>query len=211
MARKISLREFQQNVAQRIRDLGSQKSVVSKLGFQIGAENWLVNLADVSEVIPVPTTVGVPLTLPWFRGVANVRGKLYSVADFAAFQGGAAITPGAERRVILIADRLLEGSGLMVSRMLGLRSPDQFSTEPTVPGSTGTAQPWVKARYRDHAGVIWQELDVAALVGELSFLEVGTPIGDMSGATAVALPNPVGRSNASPPANHNSNGEGTWH
>ena len=193
MARKISLREFQQNVAQRIRDLGSQKSVVSKLGFQIGAENWLVNLADVSEVIPVPTTVGVPLTLPWFRGVANVRGKLYSVADFAAFQGGAAISPGAERRVILIADRLLEGSGLMVSRMLGLRSPDQFSTEPTASGSTGATRPWVKAKYRDHAGVIWQELDVAALVGELGFLEVGTPISDLSGATAVASPSPAAR------------------
>ncbi len=193
MARKISLREFQQNVAQRIRDLGSQKSVVSKLGFQIGAENWLVNLADVSEVIPVPTTVGVPLTLPWFRGVANVRGKLYSVADFAAFQGGAAISPGAERRVILIADRLLEGSGLMVSRMLGLRSPDQFSAVPTASGSTGTMPPWVKAKYRDHAGVIWQELDVAALVGELGFLEVGTPISDLSGATAVASPSPAAR------------------
>ena len=193
MARKISLREFQQNVAQRIRDLGSQKSVASKLGFQIGAENWLVTLADVSEVIPVPNTVVVPLTLPWFRGVANVRGKLYSVVDFAAFQGSAAITPGAERRVILIADRLLEGSGLMVSRMLGLRSPDQFSTEPPASGTMGTTRPWIKARFRDHAGVIWQELDVVALVGELGFLEVGTPIGDMSGATAVASPSPAER------------------
>lgn len=66
MARKTSLREFQQNVAQRIRDLASQKTAASKLGFQVGTENWLVTLSDVSEVIPVPNTVPVPMTCPWF-------------------------------------------------------------------------------------------------------------------------------------------------
>ena len=179
MARKTSLREFQQNVAQRIRDLASQKTVASKLGFQVGSENWLVTLSDVSEVIPVPRTINVPLTLPWFRGVANIRGKLYSVVDFAAFQGEDLIGPGMERRVVLISDRLIEGSGLMVSRMLGLRNPEQFTVEP----AHGDAQPrpWVKAQYRDPAGALWQELDVAALVANLQFLEVGIGTGVSSG------------------------------
>lgn len=177
MARKTSLREFQQNVAQRIRDLASQKTVASKLGFQVGAENWLVTLTDVSEVIPVPKTIDVPLTLPWFRGVANIRGKLYSVVDFAAFQGETVIGPGMERRVILIADRLLEGSGLMVSRMLGLRNPEQFTAERAQDGVPD--RPWLKANYRDPAGTLWHELDVAALVGNMQFLEVGNRIGEM--------------------------------
>ncbi len=171
MARKTSLREFQQNVAQRIRDLASQKSSASKLGFQVGTEHWLVNLADVSEVIPVPATATVPLTQPWFRGVANIRGKLSSVVDFCSFQGGPAIGPGTERRVILIAERLLEGSGLLVNRMLGLRNPEHFTIE-TVTHSS--ARPWVKATYRDLADAQWLELDVAALVVDLRFLEVGT-------------------------------------
>lgn len=184
MARKTSLREFQQNVAQRIRDLASQKTVASKLGFQVGSENWLVTLSDVSEVIPAPKTIAVPLTLPWFRGVANIRGKLYSVVDFAAFQGDSVIGPGMERRVILIAERLIEGSGLMVSRMLGLRNPEQFTAEPT-PGNAND-RPWVKAKYRDPAGVLWHELDVAALVANMQFLEVGTRGGDATASTAAA-------------------------
>lgn len=182
MARKTSLREFQQNVAQRIRDLASQKTVASKLGFQVGQENWLVTLTDVSEVIPVPNTIAVPMTLPWFRGVANIRGKLYSVVDFAAFQGGSATGPGMERRVILVSDRLIEGSGLLVSRMLGLRNPEQFTAEPAA--DDVTERPWIKAKYRDPAGVFWTELDVAALVGNMQFLEVGNRMGEMAPVAA---------------------------
>ena len=184
MARKISLREFQQNVAQRIRDLASQKTVASKLGFQVGAENWLVALSDVSEVLPVPNTIAVPITLPWFRGVANIRGKLYSVVDFAAFQGKSVIGLGMERRVILISDRLIEGSGLMVGRMLGLRNPEQFTVEPMQ--DSAPDRPWIKAKFRDPAGALWHELDVAALVGNMQFLEVGSRVGEMTPATSAA-------------------------
>ena len=172
MARKTSLREFQQNVAQRLRELASRKTVASKLGFQVGTENWLVTLSDVSEVIPVPATIPVPMTLGWFRGVANIRGKLYSVADFSAFQGDAPIGPGMERRVILISERLIEGSGLMVNRMLGLRNPEHFTTETATDASAD--RPWVKARFRDQAGLLWHELDLPALAGNLRFLEVGS-------------------------------------
>lgn len=169
MARRTSLREFQLSVANRLRDLASRKTVASKLGFQVGANNWFVSLTDVSEVIPVPAIMPVPLTRSWFRGVANVRGKLYSIGDFSAFQGSEAIGPGMERRAILISDKQIEGSGLMVSRMLGLRNPEQFTAEP----EGGNPLPWVKGVYRDSGGVRWHELDVAALVREERFLEVG--------------------------------------
>ncbi|MFY8062879.1 MAG: chemotaxis protein CheW, partial [Usitatibacteraceae bacterium] len=87
MARKSSLREFQRSVAERLRDPSRLRAFASKLGFQVGDESWIVNLADVAEVIPVPAFVPVPQTRPWFCGVANVRGKLFSVVDFAGFQG----------------------------------------------------------------------------------------------------------------------------
>jgi twitching motility protein PilI len=170
MARKTSLREFQRNVAERLRDLTARKTVASKLGFQVGTENWLVSLSDVSEVIPVPHFFPVPQTKPWFRGVSNVRGKLYSTVDFSAFQGAAVIGVGMERRVILVHEKLVEGSGLLVSRMLGLRNPETFTQE----GGVDPARPWIKARYRDPNQVVWFELDLERLSREPAFLEVGT-------------------------------------
>jgi twitching motility protein PilI len=169
MARRTGLREFQMAVAERLRTAASRTALASKLGFQVGGESWFVSLNQVSEVIPVPQSVPVPLTHSWFRGVANVRGNLYSMIDFSAFQGGDAISSGMERRVILINDRLVGGAGLLVSRMLGLRNPEQFN----VAVKPADAPPWVGGAFTDAGGTRWLELDLTALVREQRFLEVG--------------------------------------
>ena len=156
------------NFAQRLRDLSTKQTLSSKLGFQVGTENWFVDLADVSEVIPVPNLVNIPLTQDWFKGISNVRGKLYSIADFSQFQGANATPISVERRVVLIHEKLIEGSGLMVSRMLGLRNPALFSFE-----ANGTeAKSWIKATFLDASGARWHELDVSALTKNAKFLEV---------------------------------------
>jgi twitching motility protein PilI len=169
MARRTGLREFQLSVAERIRTAGSRTSISSKLGFQVGADNWFVALHQVNEVIPVPTVVPVPLTQSWFRGVANIRGNLYSMLDFSAFQGGDPIGAGMERRVILISDRLVGSAGILVSRMLGLRNPEQFNAAQR----PADAPHWVSGVFTDAGGSRWLELDLPALVREPRFLEVG--------------------------------------
>ena len=169
MARRTGLREFQLSVAERLRTASTRAALSSKLGFQVGGDNWFVALHQVSEVIPVPQTVGVPLTRAWFRGVANVRGNLYGIVDFSAFQGAEAITPGMERRVILVSDRIVGGAGLLVSRMLGLRNPEQFAPAQR----PAEAHPWVGSVYTDAGGTRWLELDLPALAREPQFLEVG--------------------------------------
>ena len=169
MARRTGLREFQLSVAERLRTAATRATVSSRLGFQVGPDNWFVALHQVSEVIPVPAMQPVPLTHSWFRGVANVRGNLYGMVDFSAFQGGDPISPGMERRVILVSDRLVGGSGLVVSRMLGLRNPEQFNAAP----KPANAPPWLAAAFSDAGGTRWLELDLPALVRESRFLEVG--------------------------------------
>lgn len=170
MARRTGLREFQLSVAERLRTAATTRTALaSKLGFQVGGENWFVALHQVSEVIPVPSMVPVPLTHSWFRGVANVRGNLYSMVDFAAFQGREPIASGMERRVILVSERLVGGAGLLVSRMLGLRNPEQFNAAV----KPADAPPWVGAVYTDAGATRWLELDLPALVREQRFLEVG--------------------------------------
>lgn len=169
MARRTGLREFQLSVAERLRTAGTRTAVASRLGFQVGADNWFVALHQVSEVVPVPQTLAVPLTHAWFRGVANVRGTLYSIVDFAAFQGAKPTGPGVERRVILVNDRIVGGAGLLVSRMLGLRNPEQFTPAAKPAG----APPWLGGVFSDAAGTRWHELDMPALAREQRFLEVG--------------------------------------
>lgn len=170
MARRTGLREFQLSVAERLRTAATRATLSSKLGFRVGDTNWFAALHQVSEVIPMPTLVAVPLTEPWFRGVANVRGVLYGIVDFSAFQGGEPISAGSERRVILVSDKLVGGAGIVVSRMLGLRNPDHF----TATERPADAPPWLGAVFKDASGASWHELDLARLAREPRFLEVGS-------------------------------------
>lgn len=170
MAKRVSLGEYQARVAERLRSLSEQTAVASKLGFQLAGKNWLIDLTAVSEVLPVPSIVPVPMTQPWFRGAANIRGNLYSVVDFSAFQGGSPILSGLESRLLLINQRLIIGSALLVGRMVGLRNLDllQPMQQPD------NAPPWLRAVYADADGAVWQDLNIDALIKAPWFLDAGT-------------------------------------
>jgi len=58
------------------------------LGVQAGTRNWLLKLDDAGEMLPLPEFSSVPLTKPWYLGLANIRGVLASIVDFGAFMGG---------------------------------------------------------------------------------------------------------------------------
>jgi twitching motility protein PilI len=165
-AARVSLREYQLALSERLQNAGTGARLPSRLGVQVGSAGWLVELQDAGEVIPVPPISPVPLARPWFKGVTNVRGNLYSVTDFSAFLGGALVTLGAEARLLLLNERFHSGAALLVRRSLGLRAIDELT-----PQSTDGSMPWVRAQYTDLEGHIWKELDVAALVQTEAFLE----------------------------------------
>lgn len=168
MAAKVSLRDYQRELAERLESAGSGRAA-SKLGLQVGAEQWLVDLMDAGEVIPVPPITPVPLTRPWFRGVANIRGNLCSVVDFPAFLGGNPVAPGEQARLMLFGARFRTGGALLVDRALGLRGAEQLQYR----AAEGARAPWVKGEYADEQGGHWKELDVAQLVQHPEFLTVG--------------------------------------
>jgi len=168
VATKISLRDYQRDLSARLQNAGAGRAS-SKLGLQVGGERWLVDLTDAGEVIPVPGITPVPLTRPWFRGVASIRGNLFSVVDIGAFLGGAAALPGEQARLVLLNGRFRMGSALLVERSLGLRNPDELQQR----AAARPRAPWLKAEHDDAQGVHWRELDVAQLVQDPEFLSVG--------------------------------------
>ena len=95
MADRISLRQFQEALNQRIAQARSGALDMVRLAVQAGSHNWLIRLPDVGEVVSLPKLMPVPRTRAWFRGVANARGSLYGVVDLDAFLGEAVAEPGA--------------------------------------------------------------------------------------------------------------------
>jgi twitching motility protein PilI len=167
MANPISLRDFQQGLVKRLREAQTEAEPTSRLGMQAGARNWLLKLEDAGEMLSLPEISSVPLTKPWYLGLANIRGVLASVVDFSAFMGGEPTVRTPDSRLLLIADRFDSHSGLLISRMFGLRNVQKLDASGEAPD-----RPWVGAGYRDGEGRVWHELNIGALAAHDDFLHV---------------------------------------
>ncbi len=169
-AAKLDLRLFQQELATRLASKTAAQVESSRLGLACGGEQWLVRLADAGEVIALPAIASVPLTRSWYLGVANIRGNLFSVVDFAGFLGRPATPLTAQTRLVLFGPRAGElNAGLIVSRVLGLRN----LTELAPAADAADAPPWYAQRWMDAEGAAWQEIDLAKLARDPVFLQVG--------------------------------------
>lgn len=169
MARKTSLRDFQEYLAGRLLGAAQGRGASSLLGVRSGDENWLVDLSDGGEIIPAPKLTPVPLTRPWFAGIANIRGSLHAVVDFSVFCGGAPTPQNSNTRLLLVGSKHGSNAALLVTRMLGLRSPEDF----TVAASDAAAPAWGAARYADGQGGIWRKLAVRDLLADNDFMNIG--------------------------------------
>lgn len=167
MAARLSLRDYQLELSGRLQRAETDGRAASKLGLEAGGA-WLVDLTEAGEMIPLPPISAVPLARAWFRGVANIRGNLYSVVDFAAFLGGEATAVTDQARLLLISDRFRAGCALLVGRSLGLRKSGELEPRPR-----GAESKWTRAEYADAEGTRWKELDVPALLRDPEFLDAG--------------------------------------
>ncbi len=164
MSKRFNLREFQQSVLDRLQaQVAGGGKRISTLGVQVGEDFWLVDMSDINEVLPPPPLTLVPLTKPWYCGVANVRGNLYSIVDFGVYTGGAAIPQEGQSRVLLAGQKFAFNAGLLVSRVLGLRNATEWEQ----------SEEDGDIRLKDSSGQVWHKLEMAKLLQQPEFLQIG--------------------------------------
>lgn len=169
MARKTSLRDFQTYLADRLTTAAQGRGASSWLGIEAGNEAWLVDLSDGGEIVQSPQLARVPLTHLWFAGIANIRGNLYAVTDFSVFRGGPPTAQNANSRLLLVGAKHGSNAALLVTRMLGLKNPEDFTPETPDPA----APAWAVQRYADTQGKIWRKLSVRELLADNDFMNIG--------------------------------------
>lgn len=157
-----SLHESQQDASPPPQGEEHADDQVSTLGVQIAGHNWLVDMLDISGVLPPPSPTPVPLVKPWFLGVVNVRGMLYGVTDMAAYQRKGRASGTAANRILLVAERHAFNAALLVDCVLGLRNTRAWKQE-EVQG---------QIQYRDERGNVWPKLGVAELLAQPDFLQI---------------------------------------
>jgi twitching motility protein PilI len=173
MANREALRELQSRLAERLQRARTEAPSASWLALECAGQGLLVPLASAGEIFPVSALLPVPHTRPWFVGVANLRGGLHGVVDFAAFLGlRAPLAPDAVReqaRLLALNPAIGAHCALLVDRLAGLRNPDQMQAEP----DDGVPRPgFAGALWRDGEGHRWQEIDLVALARHEQFLGI---------------------------------------
>lgn len=170
-AAKLDLRTFQQELAARLASKTAAQVESSRLGMSCGGEQWLIRLSDAGEVITMPPIADVPLTKSWFRGLANIRGNLYSVIDFSGYLGRGNAPAASHNRLVLFGPRAGDlNAGIVVPRVTGLRNLAELAPA----AATREAPSWYAQRWIDAGGQAWQEIDLAKLAREPAFLQVGS-------------------------------------
>ena len=169
MSKRGGLREFQAHLATRLAS-ASEQSAAGLLGIQAGTDFWLVDLYDSGEIVPLTPLTTVPLTKQWFAGIANIRGNLYAVSDFSAFQGKDSTPQNTSSRLLLVGTRHGSNAALLVTRMLGLRNVEDLTPAAVDPN----APLWADEAYTDKEGRRWKKLNVRKLLADENFMEIGT-------------------------------------
>ena len=94
------------------------------IGFRVGGRLLVTGIDEINELLAVPTLTPVPGTQPWLLGVANVRGNLVPVIDFARFLFGER-TQHSDRTRLLVVRQGSNNVALMVDEVFGQRTVDQ--------------------------------------------------------------------------------------
>ncbi|MEP6607116.1 MAG: chemotaxis protein CheW [Burkholderiaceae bacterium] len=167
----VKLREFSTQLAQRLKEAPNNPTEPTRLAVRIGAENYLVEMALAGEIVSLPSIAPVPWTRPWYRGLANVRGRLIGVVDLMQLAGGDPLPPEQTSQVLVFGEVLGVNAGILVTRAFGIRNlKDLTLLDEVTPSARGS---WERARYRDNDGLMMTELELRELATSPHFASIG--------------------------------------
>lgn len=90
------------------------------IAFEMMGQYFVVPLGEVAEVIYPPVCIPVPNTQQWFKGLANIRGRLLAVSDLAAFIGSTRFYESDHQKVLCISHHQ-HYIGLVVNQVFGVQ------------------------------------------------------------------------------------------
>ena len=170
MANKQALRDLQTRLADRLQAARTEPLGRSWLAVECSSRGFLFPLRDAGEIFAMAPLVHVPHSHRWFLGVAKLRGHLHGVVDLAGFLGLKTAEAGRDQARLVGFNQSLDiNCVLLVDRLSGLRSEEELTRD----ADDNEARPtFAGARFRDASSRVWQELHLAELAGDESFLRI---------------------------------------
>jgi twitching motility protein PilI len=140
------------------------------IAFRLAGTRLVVPLDEVIEILEFPPLTPVPMTAPWVRGMANIRGSLLPVIDLGGYLNGV-MTKVTTRTRILVVNYNDVYTGLVVDEVLGMK---HFMNDEYV-ASEGVVEEFLKPYMQNgfqSGEQYWGLFSLHALAGMPQFLQV---------------------------------------
>ena len=140
------------------------------LAFGVDDQRLVVALTDISDIVDYGRVTPVPCTKSWLRGVANIRGGLYSIVDLEAFLGYEVNETDTEGK-FMVVNRDELGCAWLVRSIYGLRYFDDDEDDRGAAEFDERLRPYVTRAFA-RGNELWGMLDVNRLVDTTAFRDV---------------------------------------
>jgi twitching motility protein PilI len=166
----VKLREFSTQLAQRLKEAPDLPTEPTRLAVRVGSENFLVEMGLAGEIVPLADIAPVPWTKPWYRGLANVRGRLIGIVDLLQLTGRDPLPAEQAQQVLVFGEGIAVNAGILITRAFGIRNLKELTALPPAGESSAI---WEQVRYRGADGVAFTELDLRELARSPAFAAIG--------------------------------------
>jgi twitching motility protein PilI len=167
---RSKLRDFSTQLAERLKAATSAPNEPMRLAVRVGSRGFLLDMNAAAEIVSAPEITPVPWTRPWYRGLANVRGRLVGVVDLMHLAGEGPLPQEQSQQLLVFGESLRVNAGVLVTRAFGLRNLNDLQSLGT---AAEGAPPWEQSRWRDLDGNQLTELNLGALVASEAFATIG--------------------------------------
>jgi twitching motility protein PilI len=144
------------------------------IGFMCNDKYFVAPLAEIKEVLTLPPATPFPLSVSWFRGIANLRGHFLPITDLQGFILQKSHHATALSRV-LVVDFDKTGAGFLVQQVLGVQ---RFSSHLKENKEALTSvdlnqefKPFVQGKFME-AGITWLLLSLKTLTETTQFYRI---------------------------------------
>lgn len=146
------------------------KALWDGIGFRIGDTYMIAPLGQVNEILYYPHMTLVPGTLPWVKGLANIRGSLLPVMDLQRYLGQPAIHLRQHSRIMVIHQGDLT-AGLLVDEVMGLRHFEAEERVTRIKKLDPNIKAYIRGAFRQ-GDITWHLFDMSVLASDPEFYKV---------------------------------------
>ena len=163
--KRVILKTRAKALAQKTEEIGFRGESLDIIEFILDDESYGIEASYVQEVYPLKELLSIPGTPPFVIGVANVRGRIFSIIDIKKLCGLPPKGLSELDKVIIVKSSSME-LGIHADLVIGMHSIALNELQAPFSTITDAGNKYIKGITREHVAI----LDIEELLSDKSII-----------------------------------------